>query len=253
MTDGNDRLINNMSIPAELRLGPPRSIRFTLTGRAIYYLLGSVIVSAAIGALLMIAGSLTPRELIQRAELKREGKVVYAKDVHVGGMRSATVFYTFTYNGVSYTGESFLPHEYLEKVLTYSRVGGFPLMVLQSNPTISHPSDWSGSGSIPTIVYIFVLILAFQWAVLARSIHYDARLVRDGIAAAAVVTGWAYGRNGATNLEYRFQDSDGFVTKGRGEYPVKQAEGSEICIVYLPDNPERSRPYPPVFFRAVLR
>src|ERR1700749_4321689 len=108
MTESNDHFTSNISIPAELRQDSPRSISFTLTWRAIYYLGGSMIVSAVIGALIMIAGSLTPREIRERAELRRDGKVVYADGVHVGGMRSATVFYGFTYNGVSYTGQSFL-------------------------------------------------------------------------------------------------------------------------------------------------
>jgi len=113
----NDNQLNNgIPVPAELQQNSPRRIR--PTARGIYYLAGSTLVSLAIVAFIIIVASLTPKEVEERNDLQREGSLIYTNNVQVGGMRSATVFYTFTYSGKSYSGKAFLPHEYLGKVTT---------------------------------------------------------------------------------------------------------------------------------------
>lgn len=251
MIDDDSQLKDEVSVPAELQQTLPRRIRLAVRGRSIYYFVGSIVVSIAIATLAMIAGSLTPKEIRERNALRREGNVTHTNDVRVGGMRSATVFYTFTYNGQSYSGNAFLPHEYLEKVENYSKTGKFPVLFLPRNPSINHPNDWTGSGSVPLILYLLLIIIIFQWIFLSRFILHDLRLARNGVAALGLVTDCSYGRNGGIYLKYEFRDMDDLLTKGRGEYPVRKQQGTKICILYLPDESEKSRPYPLVFFRAV--
>ena len=112
----NSPLKNEICAPAELQQKLPRKIR--LAARGIYYLAGSMLVSIAVATFVVIVGSVTPKEIKDRNDLGREGNLIYTNDVQVGGMRSATVFYTFTYSGKSYSGKAFLPHEYLGKVTT---------------------------------------------------------------------------------------------------------------------------------------
>ncbi len=180
MIDDDSQLKDGVCIPAELQQTLPSRTRLAARGRLIYSLVGGIIVSIALATLAMIVGSLTPGEIKERNALRREGSVTYTNDVRVGGMRSATVFYTFTYKGQSYSGNAFLPHEYSEKVENYSKAGRFPVLFLPRNPSINHPYDWTGSGSVPLIFYILLITIIFQWIFLARFILYYLRLARMG-------------------------------------------------------------------------
>jgi hypothetical protein len=236
-------------IPAELNQELPRKTRLTPMG--IYSLVGSGTVSAAIVALVVAFGSFTPKEIKDRHDLEREGRVTYTDDVQVGGMRSATVFYSFAYDGQSYSGKAFLPHEYLERVLNYSKSGSFPVVFLPRDPSINHPNDWKGNGSFPFVGYLLILILIIQWTGLTRLFLRDLRLARNGIAAVASVTDCSSGNRGGIKLRYEFRDMDGLPTDGRGDYGAKREQGAQICVLYLPEETEASRPYPLVLFRAV--
>jgi hypothetical protein len=166
-------------------------------------------------------------------------------------MRSATVFYSFIYDGRSYSGKALLPHEYLGKVLNYSKSGGFPVLFLPRDPSINHPSDWAGNGPFPFIGYLIILILIVQWTGLIRLFVRDLRLARNGIVAVANVTGRSYGSRGGIKLRYEFRDMDGLPTEGRGVYPSKREQGTQISVLYFPEETEASRPYPLELFRAV--
>ncbi len=198
------QLQNQICVHAELQQQLPRRIRPQVNARGIYYLVGGTLVSVAIAALIIIVGSLTPKEIKDRVALKREGSLTYTNDVRVGGGRSSTVFYTFTFKGQSYSGKAFLPHEYLDKVVSYSKVGNFPILFVPRNPSINHPYDWMGSGSFPLICYLLTIIIIVQWSVLIKSIFQDLRFARNGATAIARVTKCSYGRNGGIYLKYEF-------------------------------------------------
>jgi hypothetical protein len=248
MIDDN-QLKNEICLPAELQQKLPRRIR--PTARGIYYLVGSMLVSLAIVAFVMIVGSLTPKEIEERNDLQREGSLTYTNSVQVGGMRSATVFYTFIYNGESYSGKAYLPREYLEKVSNYSKLGHFPVLFLPRNPSINHPYDWEGSGSFPFVGYALITIIIIQWSLLIRLILQDLRLARYGVVAIGKVTQCSYDSNRSIKLRYEFRDMDGLLTEGSGDYLARRNEDAQICILYLPAESKKSRPYPLVLFRAV--
>jgi hypothetical protein len=239
---------NDICVPEELQQELPRKI--CLAQRGIYYLVGSTVVSIAIAAFIITGSSSTPKEIKDRYDLQHHGSVTYTNDVRVGGMRSATVFYTFSYDGNIYNGRAFLPHEYLDKVLNYSQVGHFPVLFLPENPLVNHPYDWMG-GSFPFFLYLFGLIIVAQWAVLIRLILQDLRLARSGAVAVGRVIRCSYGRSGGVHLKYEFRDMDGLLTEGHGEYPIRQRQNAQVCILYSPEKSGKSRPYPLVFFRAV--
>ena len=106
MIDDN-QLDNGICVPAELQQRLPRRVRLRLGARGIYYLVGDTLVylvgdtlvSIAIAALIIVAGSLTPKEIKERNELKREGSLTYTNDVQVGGGRSSTVFFYVSLQG----------------------------------------------------------------------------------------------------------------------------------------------------------
>jgi hypothetical protein len=248
MTD-DSRLENDTCAPAELQPKLPK--RFRLAARSIYCLVGSILVSIAIATFIILLGAFTPKEIKDRSDLAREGSLTYTNDVRVGGMRSATVFYTFTYNGKSYSGKTYLPTEYSKKVLNYSRSGNFPVLFLPENPSINHPSDWRGNGPFPFIGYILIVVLVIQWTGLIRFIRPDLRLARNGVVAIGRVTECFDGRNGGIYLKYEFRDMDGLLMDGRGEYPARLNQGAQIFVLYLPEASGSSRPYPPAYFRSV--
>jgi hypothetical protein len=246
---GDDSTAIDRVIPAELQQQTPRKTRLTAMG--VYCLVGSMTVSGAIAALVILVGSLTPKEIRDRHDLEREGRVTYTNDVQAGGMRSATVFYTFTYDGQSYSGKARLPHDYLEKVLNYSKSGGFPVLFLPRDPSINHPYDWKGNGPFPFIGYLLILIVIVQWTGLIRFFLRDFRLARSGLTAVGKVTECSQGNRGGIRLGYEFRDMDGLPTNGRGDFPARRDQGANICVLYLPDQTESSRPYPLLLFRAV--
>ena len=154
------------NFPAEHQQNPRRWSRFV--ARNGYLFVGNILVSTAIVAAIILVGALTPKEIEDRKALQREGSVTYTNNVQIGGRRDATVFYTFTFNGRSYSGKAFLPHEYSEKVQNYSKDGNFPVLFIPENPSINHPYDWSGNGPIPILFYILIIILIVQWSSLVR-------------------------------------------------------------------------------------
>jgi hypothetical protein len=123
--------------------------------------------------MIILVGALTPKEIRDRKALQSEGSVAHTNDVQIGGMRDATVFYTFTFNGRPYSGKAFLPREYSARVLNYSKFGNFPILFLPRDPSISHPYDWSGDGPIPILFYILIIILIVQWSGLIRFVLHN--------------------------------------------------------------------------------
>jgi hypothetical protein len=242
------QLENETCVPAELQQKLPRRIRLAAAG--ILYLVTNVLVSTAIVTFIILAGSLTPKDIKDRNDLQREGSVTFTNDVRIGGKGSATVFYTFTYNGKSYSGKAYLPREYSKKVLSYSKAGNFPVTFLPGDPTINHPYDWRGVGSFPSFLYLLILLIIVQWSALIRFLLPDLRLARNGLVAVGRVTNSSDGGIGGIYLKYEFRDADGLPMNGRGEHPVRQETGAQICVLYLPEDSGHSRPYPLSFFRA---
>lgn len=162
------------------------------------------------------------------------------------------MYYSFTYNGSLYNGQSALPDRLLHKISDYRKAGNFPVLFLARDPFINHPHDWHDDEwfSFDFLSYMLIAIVIVQWFVLGKSILQDMRLARNGTVAIGNVTARSYGRSGGILLKYEFHDMDGLLTIGRGAYPVRREQGEKICIIYLPEEAGRSRPYPPVFFRA---
>jgi len=158
-------LENENGVPDDSPQPLRRLMRFA--ARNGYLLVGNILVSSALVTAIIFVGAFTPKDIKDRNDLRREGRVTYTNDVHVGGRRDATVFYTFTYDQKSYSGKAFLPSEYLDKVRNYSKSGDFPVQFLPMDPSINHPNDWIGNGPTAILLPILVAILAIQLSRLA--------------------------------------------------------------------------------------
>lgn len=250
MTDDDSTLIDRV-IPAELQQRLPRKTR--VAARGIYYLVGSFVISIFLLAFAAMALRKTARDVRNGRELARDGLLAYTGDVQSGGMHLATVYYTFNFDGRLYRGEAALPPKYLNKINDYSRSRNFAVLFLPRDPSINHPYDWQDdeSYSFSLIAYVLIAIAMIQWAVLGKFILRDRQLARNGVAAVGSVTKCSYGRNGGILVRYEFRDTEGLLTEGHGEYPARRERDEQICVLYLPEESEKSRPYPLVFFRAV--
>jgi hypothetical protein len=87
------------------------------------------------------------------------------------------------------------------------------------------------------------------------AVRRERQLLENGRPAAAIVTGQRKHRSseGGTHrsITYEFRLLSGASGKGTSSTSSKPpAIGSVICVVYDPDRPRRSKPYPFQFFRA---
>jgi len=133
----------------------------------IYLIAINTLLSGVFVTMILVGGSLTPKEIEAGKELKREGVLTYTNDVQVGGIRSATVFYTFIYDGKSYSGKALLPREYKERVPNYSKTGKFPVRFLPRDPSINHP-DWTEP--FPFLACFLIPVVLVQWVGMAKAI-----------------------------------------------------------------------------------
>jgi len=116
------------------------------------------------------------------------------------------------------------------------------------------PHQWSVAGErrqdgMPAgLAYVVSSILIGLAVLLPAVVRSQRSLLIDGRAAPAVVTSFRAHKSshGATHREirYEFPLLGGGLAKGKATASKSAAVGDTICIVYDPDRPSRSRPYP---------
>jgi hypothetical protein len=169
MTD-DSRTKGGKSVPDESRQESPRKCK--LAAGDIYSIAGNAIISALMLTLAVMVFAKTAKEVRIGQELAREGRLAYTADVQSGGMHLATVYYSFTDNGITYRGEAMLPRRYLNKINDYSKSGNFPVLFLPRDPSINHPYAWHDDQtySAAFISYLLIAIVIVQWTMLIRLI-----------------------------------------------------------------------------------
>jgi hypothetical protein len=164
LTD-DSKLKNELCVPVELQQKLPRRIR--LAESAVYYLalmIGGTAFSFFMLAFIVWDLSMTAKVVRNGREPACDGRLAYTGDVHSGGRNSATVYYSFTYNGRPYRGQAPMPFWYLDKINDYSKAGDFPVLFLPRYPSINHPYDWHDDESHSSVflAYVFYAI-GSQW------------------------------------------------------------------------------------------
>jgi hypothetical protein len=241
-----DMISIDQCIPDELQQKMPRKFRLSADG--MYYLYGSLLVSIVFLTFVIGVGINDARLISKGNRLAHEGQLIYTDDVQAGG---ATVYYSFTYNGETYHSEAFLPKKYLSLVERYSKSGSFPVLFLPNNPSINHPYDWHDTVSLLWLRLFVFFCVVFLWSVQIPRIRLNLRLIRSGVAVVGRVTSCRLFRNGGILLKYEFRDMDGLLTEGKGECSDPKKIDAQVCVLYIPGETAKSRPYPLVFFRAV--
>jgi hypothetical protein len=152
-----------------------------------------------------------------------------------------SVEYRFTVDGRVYGGGGSV-----EKGHWMSLGVGMPIAVryLPSAPDRNYPSAdppytavWAGP-----LMFGFMAVLGAR---LPFKLRRQRRLLESGRPAPAVVTRLKKMREeGQYTVYYEFPLLDGARCQGHSRFRRETPEGSAICILYDPDDPSRSAPYP---------
>jgi Protein of unknown function (DUF3592) len=236
-------LLRTWKPPAGLSASPPRDIR--LSGAGVILIVAIAIIMLGGIAAGIALGFQAQREARQQEQLGREGVEGEAVITRLWQTRDKNrrprVSYQFHYNGVIYGGESEPPRAIWRELRTGSTLA---IRFLPSAPEVSQPVPWRNRPT-PMFLAVFVgLFLSSIGALLTFPLRQQRRLLREGRAAPAIVTGYSRVKNGRL-LRYQFPLLNGSVIRAKGAATRNYPEtGSTICVLYDRDNPRRSAPYP---------
>jgi len=232
------------TVPPELTGAAPRETERSEEGAG-SVLSVTLLVLAAI-AMVVLSFIADARQKAKTEVLRREGRETMGR---VTGLRhkpgAYTVRYAFNANGVAITGESPAPED------TWNGLrDADPLAIrfLPSNPAINHPAAWEGSGKSYWVMF-FIPAMPVAGAILILiQLRGQRRLVAEGVPTAGVVTRCARGSRGGWFVNYQFRTADGSAAKGSAN--LRMEIGATICILYLPQNPQRNQPYLGSWYRV---
>lgn len=240
--------LEEQSSPSEL-LGPlPRRVQMNSANAsamvvvAVLFLgVGGVMVGSA------CQGILTQTR--QRTALRQEGRNTVGKVTAThAGHGSPTVTYAFEANGLNYSGKAELTNYHL----IFHESDQIAIRYLPTDPTVNHPADWEWSGLVimDLIPKVFMLFLTSVGVVALVALFRDRKLARRGRPAKGVVTDCSAGKSDF-RVEYEFRTEDGVPVTGHSSSPDEYGAGARVCILYLPQKPQRNSMYPLRYFEVV--
>jgi len=240
--------ISNWQPPDGLGRSSLRPVRLTIAGRFMAGLVVAFVIGApALGAFLVNRGR---HESSERALLREQGVGTTAEITRVWRTRDEDqrymTEYRFSVEGREFTGRTPVPR----KIWSGLAVGAsLPVRYLPGRPHINHPAAWERT-AMSELVGIFVpFTLLLPAALLAFQLRKQMRLLSEGRAAPGTVTSLRRTDKG-TIVKYEFQLLSGAAVKGRSQGGRKSpGVGSQICVLYDPDNPRRNTAYPLPFVR----
>jgi hypothetical protein len=234
--------------PPELLGSRPRDITLSAGGRALY-----VLAIALLGAAL-IAGVAFYLQASQQAQRWR----IFDRD-SVAGEATVTrlwrgsgdpkpylVAYSFEASGRTYGGQSRVPSSVWRTLETGSSTA---VRYLPDDPA-QNAIVGTQRRQLPIwVAFVLAAVLGACGALCFVVLNSQRRLLMDGRAAPALVTAIVrhHTTHGGTyrSIKYRFPLLSGGVASGKSESSRKPPPvGTVMCIVYDPDRPTRSRPYP---------
>jgi hypothetical protein len=177
-----------------------------------------------------------------RATLRHDNRQVIATVTNFSAGRGghATVSYTFTLHGAVYTGSAELPHR---SAPVFDKSDQIVIRYLPSDPSINHPETWEWSGIMDMDAMLVGIFLAGCGCALFVFSRRNRKLARFGKPALATVIGCTR-VDRQFRIDYEFRTEDQAPMKGLSFSNEPCDTGSRLCILYLPQNPSRSTPYP---------
>jgi hypothetical protein len=233
--------------PEGLNRSWPRPSALTGRGIAIYVFSALMIVGGVIGTVWLARETrgLQTEERRMMAE-GRETAGVVTRVWRGGGKSDAhRVAYRFAVDGRDRTGRATIGSGYWKSLQVGSPI---PVRYLPSAPASNYPSASPPSPTPAWVPFLFGGILAGTGVLMPIKVRRQRHLLEGGRPAPALVTRlrrWRTQHGTQNTVYYQFALPDGGVCKGRCNVESRSMpKDSVICILYDPDNPRRSAPYP---------
>jgi hypothetical protein len=233
--------------PEGLNRSWPRPAVLTGRGVMLYVLAALMLVGGVFGAVWIARESWRQRTEARRmvaAGRDSEGAVTRLWR-HDGKSPDFRVAYKFAVDGRDYTGHASVGSGYWMSLHV-----GSPIAVryLPSAPARNFPAAYPPTPTPAWLAFLIGGMGAVAGVLLPLKVRRQRHLLEDGRPAPAVVARVRRLRSqhGTQNIVYyQFALPDGGVCKGRSNcHDRSMLKDSVICILYDPDNPRRSAPYP---------
>ena len=235
-------MIENWTPPDGLGYSSLRPVSLTGGGIALLVVAAMMLLGAVAAAIGL--GTTARRQAKDHRLLQEQGVNTDAQITRVwrGGDKNQQhlVSYRFTVQEREYVARKGVPPRIWQDLRAGSSL---PVRFLPSNPKVNHPTGWDDTPMRPWVAYLVSGELVAIALVLTILLRKQMRLLTEGRPAPGIVTGHRRTRGG-TVIRYEFQLMNGATAKGRGQSRRPPAVGAPVCVLYDPENPRRSAPYP---------
>lgn len=240
-------LLRGFSPPPELVRSAPRDVRLTSGGMTLTVIAWLLAIAAvpvatllyreaqrqAAAATALDRGLTAPAVVDRLWQKKSDGKPVYAA-IH------------FDAGGTRIEGERRMNTQAWKQLQVGSTV---TVRYLPDNPRTWTMPGARGNTPLPSGVSFLIAGLMGGLALLLSAVvRWQRSLLTDGRVAPAVVTSFRSHKSshGAHHrvIRYEFPLLGGGIEKGKASVSTSAAVGDRICVIYDPERPKRSRPYP---------
>lgn len=244
----NADLLRAFKPPRELERSRPREVRLTTNGRFLQGVVWLLVVAAIVATLGL--QSEARKDAVAAATMAEHGVVTSATIDRLwrgkGDGNPPYVAFHFDVGDTRVSGQSRMQ---LSRWRSLSVGASVPVRYLPDDPRTFFV-DGARRNRLPMAVpYVIGSLIAIGALLCAAGLRAQRRLLTEGRPAPAVVTKVSkhHSGHGASHrvMTYEFPLLGGGVATGKAHAVNKSADvGSTICIVYDPDVPKRSRPYP---------
>ncbi len=235
-------MTENWTPPYGLGYSSLRPVQLTGSGIAMVVLAVALVLGAIAAGVGL--GTTAKRQAQEHRLLSQQGVNTEAQITRVwrtgGEDQQHLVSYRFTVEERAYVARKKVP----SRIWKTLRAGSsLPVRYLPSNPKVNHPTEWSDSPMPNWVPYLVFAALVGTASALAMLLRKQMWLLTEGRPAPGIVTGHRRTKDG-TVIRYEFTLLNGATAKGRGQSRRPPAIGSQICVLYDPENPRRNAPYP---------
>ncbi|MGA2268405.1 MAG: DUF3592 domain-containing protein [Bryobacteraceae bacterium] len=235
-------MIENWKPPDGLGYSGLRPVQLTGGGIALVVVAAALLLGAVAAGIGL--GMTASRQGKEHRLLSEQGVNTDARITRLwrsgGKDRQYLVAYRFTVQERAYDMRKKVPSRIWQKLTAGSSL---PVRFLPSNPKVNHPSGWNDTPMPPWVPYLVFGGLAAIACLCAIQLRNQMQLLTEGRPAPGIVTGQRRTKDG-TVIRYEFVLLNGATAKGRGQSRRPPAIGSQICVLYDPENPRRNAPYP---------
>ena len=236
--------------PSPVNWTPPDGLGYssmravTLSGGGIGMIVGAVLIAAVgIGVNVFIVKD-SRTKATKAALLGNEGRettaVVIRKWRTSGKSDRHMVGYRFTAGGDEIHGSASAPRGVWDGL---QEGDSLPVRYVPERPEINHPAAWALPVTPLWVPWVMPVLFIWPAGLFVWLIRRDWRLLAEGRPAPGVITKIRHAKQ--TFLYYDFTLPSGEVRKGKcGGGRRGYGIGTEVCVLYDPDNPRRNAVYP---------